>query len=222
MCRGKFCPLECGQRRLGLGWPHIGPQNPAALDKRIGFQLDPLAEAAFRRFRRHVHALPGVVIFPAVIGAAQPVLFIAAEPQRNAAMRTELIDQRVTAADIAPGKQALGKDLYTDGRTFVFRQFLGKEDGNPIAAQQVAHRRSRANPRKQFALFMRQHSRIRLAADLQVHLPSIHARFDGAGSSSNSSKGRGLRSVAQINSRVRERTKQRESGRAAEGGDRDR
>ena len=78
---GKLRPFECGQRRLGLGRAHIGPQNPAALDERIGFQLDPLAEATFRRLGRHVHALPGVIIFPAVIGAPQPVLFVAAEPQ---------------------------------------------------------------------------------------------------------------------------------------------
>ena len=35
------------QRRLLLGRAHIGPQHAAALDQRIGRELDLLAEAAF-------------------------------------------------------------------------------------------------------------------------------------------------------------------------------
>ena len=62
------------QRRLLLRRAHVGPQHAAALDQRIGLQLDLLAEAAFRRLRRHLDALAGDVVFPAVIGAAQAVV----------------------------------------------------------------------------------------------------------------------------------------------------
>ena len=94
------------QRRLLLRRSHIGPQHPAALHQRIGFQLDLLAEAALDRLRRHFDALPGMVVFPAVIGAAQPVLLVAAEPERDAAMRAELVDQAVASLGVAEGERA--------------------------------------------------------------------------------------------------------------------
>src|SRR3974390_3658258 len=73
------------QRRLLLRRTHIGPQNAAFLDQRIRLQLDALAVAALFRLRRHVDTLAGVVVLPAVIWAAQPVLLVAAKPQRDAA-----------------------------------------------------------------------------------------------------------------------------------------
>ena len=89
--------LPLRQRRLLLGRTHVGPQHAAALDQRIGLQLDLLAVAAFRRLRRHFDALAGVVVLPAVIGAAQAVVLVAAEPQRDAAVGAELVGQRIVA-----------------------------------------------------------------------------------------------------------------------------
>src|SRR5262249_9076574 len=82
--------LELRQWGLSLRRAQIGPQHVAALHQRIGLQLDLLAEARLLRLRRHVDALPGPIVFPAVIGAAQPVLLIAADPQRGATMSAEL------------------------------------------------------------------------------------------------------------------------------------
>ena len=135
-------PFELRQRRLQFRRPHVGPQNPAALDQRIGLQLDLAAEAAFGRLRRHLDALAGVVVFPAVIGAAQPVVLVAAEPQRHAAMRAELVGQREPALRVAPGQQPLGQQLDPHRRAFVLRQLLGMQRRNPIAAEQLAHRRA--------------------------------------------------------------------------------
>ena len=59
------------QRRLLLGRAHIGPQHRPALHQRVGLELDLLAEAALARLGGDVDALPGHVVFPAVIGAAQ-------------------------------------------------------------------------------------------------------------------------------------------------------
>ncbi len=92
-----------------------------------------------------------------MIGAAQAVLFVAAEPQRRAAMRAEFIGQGIATTGVAPGKQPLGEKLHANGRAVVFRQFLDEEDGNPVAPQQIAHERARAGPRHQFVLFGRQH-----------------------------------------------------------------
>ena len=114
--------LIFGQRRLLLRRSHIGPQHPAALHQRIGFELDLLAEAAFDRLRRHFDALAGMVVFPAVIGAAQPVLLVAAEPERDAAMRAEFVDQAVASLGVAEGEQPLGQELHPHRRAFVLRQ----------------------------------------------------------------------------------------------------
>ena len=126
-CRsGTDGELPFRQRRLLLRRPHIGPQHAAALDQRIGFELDLLAEAAFLRLRRHVDALPGHVVFPAMIGAAQAGLLVAAEPQRDAAMGAELVDQAEPAVAVAERQQALGQNLHPHRRAVVSGQFLGE------------------------------------------------------------------------------------------------
>src|SRR5437588_2058223 len=89
--------LELGERRLLRRITHIGPQNAPPLDQRVGFQLDTLAIAALGRLGRDLDALAGDVVFPAMIGAAQPVFLVAAKPQRNATMRAELINQSITS-----------------------------------------------------------------------------------------------------------------------------
>src|SRR5689334_6549702 len=96
---GRELPLR--QRRLLLRRPHVGPQHAAALDERIGLQLDLLAVAALARLRRHLDALAGVVVLPAVIGAAQAAVLVAAEPQRHAAVRAELVGERELAVGVA-------------------------------------------------------------------------------------------------------------------------
>ena len=150
-------PFELRERRLQFRRPHIGPQNPAALDQRIGLQLDLAAEAAFGRLRRHLDALAGVVVFPAVIGAAQPVVLVPPEPQRHAAMRAELVGQRETALRVAPGQQPLGQKLDPHRRAFVLRQLLGVHRRNPIAAEHLAHRRAGAGLGRECVLLRPEH-----------------------------------------------------------------
>ena len=100
-------PFVLRQRRLALGGPHVGPQHAAALDERIALQLDALAEARVLRLRRDLDALAGDVVLPAVVRAAQPALLVAAEPERDAAMRAELVDQAEAALRVAEGDQLL-------------------------------------------------------------------------------------------------------------------
>src|ERR1700747_1284953 len=83
---------EARKRRLQLARPHIDPDDVAQLDARIGRQLDLPAEAAFRGLGGNLGALTGDIVFPAVIGAAQPVLLVAPEPERYAAVRAKLVD----------------------------------------------------------------------------------------------------------------------------------
>ena len=149
--------LPLRQRRLLLGRAHVGPQHAAALDQRIGLQLDLLAVAALARLGRHLDALAGVVVFPAVIGAAQPVVLIAAEPQRDAAMGAELIGQRIAALRVAPGQQPLAEQLHPHRRAFVLGQLLGQQRRLPAQPEHLAHRRAGAGLGEKIVLFFSQH-----------------------------------------------------------------
>ena len=145
------------QRRLLVRRAHIGPQHAAALDQRIGGELDLLGEAALLRLRRHIHALAGHVVFPAVIGAAQAAFLVAAEPQRHAAVGAELVDQSVAALRVAERQQPFRQKLHPHRRAVVLGQLLGEQRGDPVAAEQPAHGRARSGLRQQIILFFPQH-----------------------------------------------------------------
>ena len=149
--------LEFWQPRLVLRLSHIGPQHAAALDQRIGAQLDHRAEPTLLRLRRNLHALPGHVVFPAMVRTAQPALLIATEPQRHAAMRAELIDQSVTAFGVAKCNQPLRQKLHAHRRTVVLRQFLGQQGWYPIPTEHLAHRCPHARAGQQVILFLAKH-----------------------------------------------------------------
>src|SRR5262249_60230874 len=86
------------------------------LDALIGLELDLLAEARLDRLRRHVDALAGHVVFPAVIGATQAVIFVAAEPQRHPAVGAEFVHQADVARRIAERDQPRPQQLRPYGR----------------------------------------------------------------------------------------------------------
>src|ERR1700691_2935263 len=75
-------PFERRQLGLQFGRTHIGPDDAAMLGARIAFELDALPHAGLFRLGREIDALPGDVVFPAVIGAAQTAFLVAPEPQR--------------------------------------------------------------------------------------------------------------------------------------------
>src|SRR5262249_29259019 len=137
---------------------HIGPDHAAFLEARIGLELDLLAEAAFGRLRRHVDALPGHVVFPAVIGTAQPFLLVAAEPQRYAAGRAELVHQAQPPWCVAEGDQPLAEQRHLDRRTVRTRQFLRHQGGDPAAAEQLAHGRAGAGATQILVLLVVDHA----------------------------------------------------------------
>src|ERR1700688_3751123 len=101
--------LPFGKLRLLIGRTHIGPQHAAAFEQRIRLKLDLFAVAAFAWLGWHVNALACVIIFPAVISAAQAALFIAAKPQRYASMGAKFVDQAEPALAVAKRYQALGQ-----------------------------------------------------------------------------------------------------------------
>ena len=121
--------LPFRQRRLVLLGPHIGPQHAAALDQRIGRELDLPGEAAFLGLGGNLDALPGEIELPAVIGAAQAAFLVAPEPQRHAAMGAELVDQPIAPQAVAKRHQPLGQDLDAHRRAVVGGQLFGQRTG---------------------------------------------------------------------------------------------
>ena len=155
---GEF-PLRQGG--LALRRTHKGPQHAAALDQRIGFQLDLFREAALFRLRRNLDALARHVIFPAMIRTAQAAFLIAAEPQRYAAMRAKFVDQAVAPIGVPKCEQSFRQQLYAHRRAFVLRKLFGEQRRDPIATEQLAHRRARASLRQQIVLFFSEHCGLR-------------------------------------------------------------
>src|SRR5712691_3102480 len=100
-------PLVLAERRLMLRRARAGPQHTAALHQRIGLELHPRAKLRVVRLRRNFDALTRDVVLPAVIRTAQPVLLVAAEPERDSAMSAELVHQPEAILAISPGDQPL-------------------------------------------------------------------------------------------------------------------
>src|SRR5690606_15521118 len=144
LLRGHQRELELRQRRLAGRIPHVGPEDVADLDQRVRGELDVLAEARVVRLRGDLDALAGDVVLPAVVGAAQAALLVAAEPQRGAAVGAELVDQAVAAVAVAERDEPLRQQLEPDRGAVVLRELLGDAGPYPVLPEQLPHRRARA------------------------------------------------------------------------------
>src|SRR5207244_7538249 len=92
------------------------------------------------------------------IRAAQAVFLVAPEPERHAAVRAELVDQAEAILRVAKCYEFFRKNLYPDGRAIGLGQLGGEQRRQPVAAEELAHRRARAGAGQQFVLF-RSHER---------------------------------------------------------------
>src|SRR5690606_35292490 len=72
-------------------------------------------------------------------------------------MRAEFVYQPQPALAVAEGKQPFRQELYADRGAVGLRQFLRKQGGYPVAAEQLAHWRARAGLRQQCVLFGGRH-----------------------------------------------------------------
>ena len=73
-----------------------------------------------------------------MIGAADAALLDAAEPQRDAAVRAELVDQPVAALAVTECDQPFRQDLDAHRRAIVFRQLLCEQGRNPVLTEEIA------------------------------------------------------------------------------------
>ena len=135
-------PFEIGKFRLVLGGAHIGPDQPAALDARIGLGLHARLQIVVARLARQVDAVAVDVELPAVIDAAEAALFIAAEEQRRGAVRAVLVEQADAALAVAEHDEPLAHQLHAHRRIVGLGDVVRKARRDPVAAHQLAHRRA--------------------------------------------------------------------------------
>ena len=146
-----------GRRRLQFARPQVRPDHPAAFPGRVGVDRDLRLEERVRRLRRHVDAGAVAIELPAVIDAAQSAFFVAAEEHRRAPVRAEGIDQADLALRVAKRDQVLAEQLDAHGRAVGLRHFLDQQRRDPVAPEQVAHRRAGPDAGQAFVILRTQH-----------------------------------------------------------------
>ena len=129
--------LECRKRWRLFARTHIGPDHAVDVSARIGaartLSLKSLSGGSFGMSTQS----PVDVELPAVVDAAQPVFFVAAEEQRGAAMGAELVEQPDLAVAVAEGDQVLAQQPNPHGRAVGLRQLLEEQERQPVLAQQI-------------------------------------------------------------------------------------
>src|SRR5580704_11977148 len=72
-------------------------------------------------------------------------------------MSAEFLDHADTPARIAKGDKLLRQQSHADGRTIGFRDLVSMHGREPIAAEELAHRRSRPRLGQKVILRLRRH-----------------------------------------------------------------
>ena len=103
-------PLHVWDRRRGLHWPHVGPDDASKLLGGVGGQLHFVLEITLGGLRWHVDAVAIDVELPAVVDAAQPGLLIATEEEAGAAVRAVVADHADGAGGVAEGDEVLAEE----------------------------------------------------------------------------------------------------------------
>ena len=160
---GRGEAVEVRERRR-LARAHIGEQDAALLDHRIGLLADIGVHPAALRLGRRLQASALDVEQPAVEGAAQAAVLQPAEGEVGAAMRAGALHQPVAASVVAEQHQALAEQANRLDRT-VAGKLVDQRRRLPIAPHQVAGRRARAGPGDQVVLLCAQHARCPFVVD---------------------------------------------------------
>ena len=152
---GNVEDLERRQRRHLRARSHVDPDDAGALGDLVGPRLHLLLEAR-RRQARHVHAVAGDVVLPAVIDAADPAFLVAPQEQRGAAVRAAMVHHADPALAVAKRDQLLAEQHQAHGRA-VAHELRGQGRGDPVAPHQLAHHRAWADARELRAFLRRRH-----------------------------------------------------------------
>ena len=131
-----------GDERRGFR-AEVGEDEAAECLHGVRLQLDPAGERGVRRLSGHFQTLAGLVIQPAVVRAAEPVLLGDAKEQVHPAMGARGVDEPQLATRVTVEDEILAQEANRFGR--VLLQLCQPGDGLPVAAHQLAHRGSGTN-----------------------------------------------------------------------------
>ena len=143
-------------RRDVLPVPHEHPDQAVAFEGLVGPGADLVLEILLRRHIGHVDAGAVQIILPAVIDAPEAGLFIAAEEQRGAPVRTPVIHDPHPAVGRAKSDQPLVEQHEADGIA-AGHEFARFGRRYPVLAEQLAHGRAGAHPGQDFAFRFGRH-----------------------------------------------------------------
>ena len=150
--------LERGLRGRLLLRPHVGPDDAADLHRGVRRDTHLAAEVILFGLVRHVHARAIHVELPAVVDAADAVLLVPAQPERRKAVGAPLAHQAYAAGRVAEGNEVLTEDAQAQGIAVGMRQLMRDEDRLPVAAHQLAHRRTGPHAGQSFVVPGRKHA----------------------------------------------------------------
>src|SRR5262252_4352629 len=106
-----------------------------------------------RRRVGHVYAIARRIVFPAVIDAANAVLFIAPEKQRRAAMRAAVVHDPDPARAVAECDQPFAKQHQPQRRAVAF-EFRRHHRRDPVLPHHLAHWRTGADAEQIVAVLL--------------------------------------------------------------------
>ncbi len=136
---------------------HIGPDEAAAFARRIGFLLALEFQPAAFGLAGLVQDVAFDVEFPAVIEAAQAALFIASEGERGAAVHAAFGEHAEPSLGIAEDDEVFAQHARADGRTIGRGDLFRQAGRQPMAAHDLAHRRSAFDAGEQIVVFPGDH-----------------------------------------------------------------
>ena len=144
--------FEVGQFRPQVPGAHVGPADAPCLDDRVADELDLLLERALVRLGRHVDALAGDVVLPAVVGAAQTVLLVASEEEVCPAVRAVALDEPHAARGVAESEQRFSEEGYAHRLAVGLGKVGRLEERHPETADELAGGGSRPDSRQLLVL----------------------------------------------------------------------
>ena len=149
----------------------VGPDEAGVVLDRVGLGHDAVLEGAVRGLGGHLQTLAGLVEEPAVVGAAETVLFGDAVEEVDAAVGAGLLDEAQVAAAVLEQDQVLAEDAHGLGGGVVHLHTAG--DRMPVAAEECAHIRAGADVCEAFVFLDAQHGLLLFALNCRRLEPAI-------------------------------------------------
>ena len=149
------------ERRLLLGRPQVGEDEPADLDAWVGRVLHCVLHPAAGGFGGRLQAMAFAVVLPPVVQAAQSIVLDPPEPQGRAPVGAVLRNESRLAGCVPEQDEVLAQHRE---RQWILR--AGDDgasaaakvprclDGQPVPAEQLARRRAWAQAKQLFFLFV--------------------------------------------------------------------